>query len=122
MPFNKPKEGKSTIYVYRKSNPITQGYKRSLWIDNKCIGSTANNSFFKVDVDTGVEYELSTQSEASPNSIDVKFDSDDNYYYEQIFTLGWAVPASKLEPREREVAEADIMLLRLGVNGECEVK
>ncbi|MFA0118287.1 GNA1162 family protein [Vibrio breoganii] len=119
--FDAPVKGKSNIYIYRKphAQPIVQGIKRSVWVDEECLGDTATSSFFKVTVDTGKEYTLTSQSEYSNNSTQFDVQEDGNYFFEQEFTMGMSVPASSLKKREDETAKKDIHFLSLAKKATC---
>jgi len=119
--FSAPKSGYSNLYIYRKasSSAMLQGSKKSLWIDNECIGNTASNSFIKISVKTGAEYLLTTESEMSPNLLTIKVMEDGNYFYEQLVRPGMMAAMATLKEVEEKQAILDIDSLSLASKSPC---
>jgi hypothetical protein len=52
--FPTPSEGKAGLYLYRYGT-FGAALKKDIWLDGKCVGETARNTFFYEEVEAGVE-------------------------------------------------------------------
>lgn len=94
--FNPPSEGNAGLYIYR-SGGIGTALKKDIWVDGNCIGETAPNVFFYVEVEGDKEHKISTESEFSPNHLIVKVKSGMLYFIRQYIKLGVFVGGAGLE-------------------------
>ena len=116
--FNTPSEGKAGIYVYRDSF-VGQALKKDVWLDNKCLGETANNIFFFQSVEGNKKHKLSTESEFSPNDFSINTSSGKNYYIRQYIKMGFFVYGAGLEIIEEKEAQKAISKLDMAKKGTC---
>jgi hypothetical protein len=116
--FNAPPEGKSGLYVYRDSF-VGQALKKDIWVDNKCLGETANAIFFYKDVEGNKEHKLSTESEFSANNLSIQTKSGKNYFVRQYIKMGVFVGGAGLEVVEEKEAQEDIKNLDMAKIGIC---
>lgn len=116
--FNKPAQQKSGIYVYRDSI-IGAALKKDIWIDGKCIGESAPKVFFFTEVDGNKEHAISTESEFSPNTINVFTKGGDNYFIRQYIKMGAFVGGANLEVIEPAKGQEAIKNLKMAEIGKC---
>lgn len=116
--FIKPTDDKANIYIYR-AEPISKSSKRTIWLDEKCIGDTANGTFMQLTVEAGKEYKITTESEFSPNDFRLTPEKGTNYFIEQTFSIGWAAQVSNLNLIENEIAKAAMKDSKIALQGMC---
>lgn len=116
--FSKPSYGKSGLYVYR-DGILGAALKKDLHINNECIGATQANTFFYKEIDGDKDYEISTESEFSPNKINLRSVSGENHFVRQYIKVGVFVGGANLEIVEPATAMQAISRLNLGVSGSC---
>jgi len=116
--FNAPPEGKAGLYVYRDSF-VGQALKKDIWIDNKCLGETANAIFFYKDVEGNKEHKLSTESEFSANNLSIQTKSGKNYFVRQYIKMGVFVAGTGLEVVEEKEAQEAMKKLDMAKIGIC---
>src|SRR5690606_35607461 len=85
--FAEPSEGKAGLYVYRNI-PLGVALKKDIWVDGECLGESANNVFFHTELPGDKEYTISTESEFSPNSIQLWMEKGKSYFVRQYIKLG----------------------------------
>ena len=117
--FPEPPYGSAYLYVYR-STPFGQALEKDLWLNDECIGATANNIFFVTEIiGEGATHKLSTESEFSPNHLMFKAESGESYFVEQYIKLGVFVGGADLRIIEADKAKSIIRKLKLGKPGIC---
>ena len=116
--FNPPQEGYSGLYIYRLGGPGT-ALKKDVWIDGECVGETAPNMFFYLEVEGDKEYVISTESEFSPNDLVVMAKSGEIYFVKQYIRLGVFVGGANLKLVDRSQGEKDVAKLELALQGNC---
>ena len=116
--FNTPPEGKAGLYVYRDSF-VGQALKKDIWVDNKCLGETANAIFFHKNVEGNKEHKLATESEFSANNLSIKTKSGKNYYVRQYIKMGVFVGGAGLEVVEEKEAQEAIKKVDMAKKGIC---
>jgi len=116
--FNAPPEGKAGLYVYRDSF-VGQALKKDIWIDNNCLGETANSIFFYKNIEGNKEHKISTESEFSENELSLKTKSGKNYYLRQYIKMGFIVGGAGLEVVEEKEAQKAIKKLKMAKTGIC---
>lgn len=116
--FNAPAPGKAGLYVYRNSS-VGTALVRNIWVDGECLGGSAPNTFFYKQLDGGKKYKLETQSEFSPNAIEVFLENGKNYFIRQFIKLGVFVGGADFEQLPEEQAKADVAKLELAQPGSC---
>jgi hypothetical protein len=116
--FTAPPEGKAGLYMYRYGS-FGAALKKDIWLDGKCVGETASNTFFYEEVDAGVEHKISTESEFSPNDLLLKVESGKQYFIKQFIKFGVFVGGAGVELVEEKEAKKQIQELSLATKGHC---
>ena len=116
--FLPPSEGKAGLYLYRYGS-FGAALKKDIWLDGKCVGETARNTFFYEEVDAGIEHKISTESEFSPNDLMLKTDSGKLYFIQQYIKFGVFVGGAGLKLIDEKEAKKQIEELSLATKGSC---
>jgi hypothetical protein len=117
--FNPPSAGHAGVYIYRNSGIVGAALKKDLWIDGQCVGESARDVFFYTEVEGGKTHKVETQSELSPNGLELMFDSGKNYFIRQFIKIGLFVGGADLEQVSEEQGKKDIAPLGLAAPGAC---
>lgn len=116
--FDAPSEGKAGVYIYRNSF-VGKSLKKDLWIDGKCVGESAPNVFFYTEVKGGETHRIETESEFSPNMLELMLAAGKHYFIRQFIKLGAFVGGADLEQVTEEQGKADIVELAMAQSGRC---
>lgn len=116
--FNPPSQGNAGVYVYRDSF-VGKALKKDIWIDSKCIGESAPDVFFYTEVEGGKTHNIDTESEFSPNTLEVLLEAGKNYFIRQFIKLGVFVGGAGLEQIPEEQGKKDIAKLEMAKPGNC---
>lgn len=116
--FNPPSEGKAGLYIYRKGT-FGGALKKNIWVDDKCIGETAPNTFFYEEVEGDKEHKISTESEFSPNDMLINTRSGENYFIQQYIKMGLFVGGANLKQVNEEEGKTAVETLGLAEKGYC---
>jgi len=116
--FNPPSNSNSGLYIYRDSF-AGQALKKDIWVDGKCIGETAPDIFFYVEVEGDKEHKISTESEFSPNDLVINTKKGKNYFIEQYIKLGVFVGGAGVELVNDEKGMEAVSKLGLAKQGTC---
>ncbi len=116
--FAAPDAGNAGLYVYRNS-AIGKALKKDLWVDGKCLGESAANVFFYTQVEGGKKHKIETESEFSPNALEVYMETGKNYFVRQFIKLGAFVGGADLEQIPEAQGKADVASLGLAQPGTC---
>lgn len=119
--FKQPSPGTAGVYLYRNSG-VGGALKKDLWIDGKCVGESAPNIFFYSEVEGGKTHKLETESEFSPNALEMMFEAGKNYFIRQYIKLGVFVGGANLEQVPEEQGKKDVMQLEMAKPGKCDAK
>lgn len=117
--FNTLSEGNSGLYIYRGSGPGS-ALKKSIYVDNKCLGASAPNVFFYKSVKGNKEHNISTESEFSDNSLLIKTESGKNYFINQFIRMGVFVGGANLKIVDEEIGKKAVSELEMAKNGTCD--
>ena len=94
--FNPPSHGKAGLYIYR-SGPFGPLERRDVWVDGKCIGASAPNTFFYEEIQGDSTHGISSQLEPSHLSKMAHFSfyaiSGENYFVRQYIPPNAPTPA-----------------------------
>jgi hypothetical protein len=112
--FAAPASDKVGLYVYRNTFG-GQALKKTLTIDGKVIGETANKVYFYTQVAPGA-HKLSTESEFSDNDIELITEGGKNYFVEQTIKLGLFVGGAKLTQVSDEEGKAAVLQCELAAH------
>ena len=116
--FNPPSMGNAGLYIFRDSS-FGSALKKDIWIDGKCIGETAPNVFFYVEVDGNKEHKISTESEFSPNDLRIRTKSGMLYFIRQFIKMGLFVGGAGLELVDNKEGKQAVRNLKLAIKGTC---
>lgn len=116
--FSAPSQGNAGVYIYRNSF-VGKALKKDVWIDGKCIGESAPDVFFYTEVEGGKKHKIDTESEFSPNTLEVMLESGKNYFIRQFIKMGVFVGGAGLEQVSEEQGKADVAQLELAKPGKC---
>ncbi|HEY8024838.1 MAG TPA: DUF2846 domain-containing protein [Burkholderiaceae bacterium] len=116
--FNAPTPGNAGVYVYRDSF-VGKALKKDVWIDGKCVGESAPDVFFYTEVEGGKTHKVDTQSEFSPNTLELMFEANKKYFIRQFIKMGVFVGGAGLEQIPEEQGKADVAKLEMAKSGKC---
>jgi hypothetical protein len=116
--FNQPSPGNAGVYVYRNSF-VGKALKKDIWIDGKCVGESAPDVFFYTEVQGGKAHKIDTESEFSPNTLELMFEAGKNYFIRQYIKMGVFVGGAGLEQVPEEQGKKDIAQLEMAKPGKC---
>lgn len=116
--FSVPEENQAGLYIYRDSF-VGKGLKKDIYVDEKCIGETADKTFFYVLVAGDQNHKVSTESEFSPNDLSIFTESGKNYFIRQhikagVFVGGASLSVSSENEGQRVISKADVRLIEQG--------
>lgn len=118
--FNLPAQGKAGVYVYRDSF-VGKALKKDIWIDGKCVGESAPDVFFYTEVEGGSR-KIETESEFSPNALELVVEGGKNYFIRQYIKLGVLIGGAGLEQVAEEQGKKDVSKLEMAQTGKCSAK
>jgi len=116
--FNPPSQGNAGVYIYRDSF-VGKALKKDVWIDGKCIGESAPDVFFYTEVDGEQTHKIDTESEFSPNTLELMFESGKNYFIRQFIKMGVFVGGAGLEQVPEEKGKEAVAKLEMAKPGKC---
>ena len=116
--FKQPSPGNAGVYVYRNSF-VGKALKKDIWIDGKCVGESAPDVFFYTEVQGGKTYKIDTESEFSPNTLELMLAAGKNYFIRQYIKMGVFVGGAGLEPIPEEQGKKDVAQLEMAKPGKC---
>ncbi|PHM49582.1 DUF2846 domain-containing protein [Xenorhabdus miraniensis] len=119
--FSAPEKGRSGLYIYRDSF-VGKALKKDIYVDGKCIGETADKTFFYTQVSGDQNHKISTESEFSPNDLLIFTESGKNYFIRQyikmgVFVGGAGLSVSTEDEGKRVISKAGVHLAK---EGHCE--
>lgn len=118
--FGLPSQGTAGVYIYRDS-VLGAALKKDVWIDGKCIGETAPDMFFYTEVEGGKIHKVDTESEFSPNTLEMMFETGKNYFIRQFIKFGVFVGGAGLEQVPEEQGKIAVAKLEMAKPGKCSV-
>lgn len=119
--FKAPSANNAGVYVYRNS-ALGGALKKDIWIDGKCIGESAPNVFFYAEVEGGKTHKIDTESEFSPNTLELTLDTGKNYFIRQYIKMGAFVGGAGVEQIPEEQGKLDVAKLEMAKPGTCSAK
>jgi hypothetical protein len=84
--INAPDDGKAGIFIFREDGPIAIDkwhFRKRIWIDSQCIGTSSANVFFYIQVEGDKSYEIATESLFTPNRVVLMLEKGKTYFFEQ---------------------------------------
>lgn len=110
--FDKPKEGKSLLYIYRGTSILGGGLSPNIHktdlnaSKDEIIGELVLSSYIKTELDVGKKYQIWAKTEAK-NEVDIDAKANEIYCVENYFSVGIVIhhPQFKIWPLETCTAE-----------------
>jgi hypothetical protein len=116
--FQAPTADNSGLYIYRNSF-VGKALKKDIWVDGKCVGESAPDVFFYTEVTGNQKHKVETESEFSPNALEIFMEKGKNYFVRQYIKFGAFVGGADLEQVTEDQGKADIAKLNMAANGNC---
>lgn len=116
--FSAPGTGNAGLYVYRNSL-LGKALKKDIMVDGKCLGESASDVFFYTQVEGGKTHKIETESEFSPNALELFMEAGKNYFVRQFIKLGAFVGGADLEQVSEEDGKVEVAKLGLAQPGTC---
>lgn len=116
--FSAPAAGNAGVYLYRDSF-VGKALKKDLWVDGKCIGESAPDVFFYTELPGGRKYKFDTESEFSPNTLEMLLEAGKQYFIRQYIKLGVLVGGAALEEIPPDQGKAAVAKLEMAKPGRC---
>jgi hypothetical protein len=116
--FAAPSANNAGLYIYRNSF-VGKALKKDIWIDHKCLGESAPDVFFYTEVAGGKSIKISTESEFSPNDLNLNVDAGKNYFVRQYIKIGMFVGGAGVEEMTEQQGKIDIAQLEMAKPGNC---
>ena len=116
--FNPPSQGRAGVYIYRDSF-VGKALKQDVWIDGKCVGESAPDVFFYTEVEGGKTHKVDTESEFSPNTLELMFEAGKNYFLRQFIKMGVFVGGAGLEQIAEDEGKTAVSKLDMAKPGKC---
>ena len=104
--FQLPPEGQTGVHLYRNS-VLGKALSKDLRFDGNCVSVSAPDVFFYTQVDGGKMRTVETESEFSPNKLELFFEAGKNYFMRQFITVGLMVGGADLEQVTEAQGKAD---------------
>jgi hypothetical protein len=116
--FAQPSGNNAGVYIYRNSF-AGKALKKDIWVDGKCIGESAPDVFFYTEVEGGKTHKIDTESEFSPNTLELMVEAGKNYFVRQYIKLGAFVGGAGVEQVSEEQGKRDVASLEMAQQGSC---
>ena len=116
--FNAPTQGKAGLYIYRDSF-MGKMLKKDIWINGKCLGESGPDVFFYTEVEGGKKHKIETESEFSPNAMELMVEPGQKYFIRQYTKVGLLVEGANLERVSEARGKAAIAKLNMAKTGTC---
>lgn len=115
--FAAPTANNAGVYIYRNSF-VGKALKKDIWIDDKCLGESAPDVFFYTQL-AGGKHKFSTESEFSPNDLELTLEAGKNYFLRQYIKMGAFVGGAGIEQIAEEQGKVDVAKLEMALPGSC---
>jgi len=112
--FPTPPADQAGLYIYR-DNFAGKALKKSVTLDGKLIGETANRVYFYKLVNAG-SHTIGTESEFSDNVINLVAVGGKNYYIRQSIKIGVFVGGASLAVVPEAVGQAHLQKCELAIS------
>jgi hypothetical protein len=112
--FAEPSVGNAGLYIFRNSF-VGQALTKTLSIDGKPIGTSANKVYFYKEVPAG-KHTIATQSEFSDNPLEVTVEAGKHYFIRQYIRMGVFVGGANLELVSEEEGKKEVLQCSLAAS------
>ena len=117
--LNAPQEGNAGIYVYRSASVKGAALKKDVWADGECLGETSRGVFFYKEVVGNQKHTISTESELSPNHLDIETEVGKQYFVQQFIKIGTFVAGKNLKLVDEQTGKKAISEYAFAQGGNC---
>ncbi len=114
-----PQEGKAGIYVYRSSSVKGAALKKDVWVDGECLGETSRGVFFYKEVLGNQKHTISTESEFSPNHLEIETEAGKQYFIQQFIKMGAFVGGANLKQVDEQTGKKAVSEYAFAQGGNC---
>lgn len=114
-----PSEGQAAVYVYRSNSVVGAALKKDVWIDGDCLGETARGTFFLKEVSGNQKHTVSTESEFSPNHLELMTEAGKQYFIQQYIKPGVLAGGANLKQVDEQTGRKAIAQYQLAQSGKC---
>jgi hypothetical protein len=118
LKFAPPSEGKSGLYIFRDTT-LAGAIKKRLWVNGECVGETAPNVFFYVEVDGDKTHEVAIESEYSVNKKEIPVILGKHHYIRQYMIPGVFTGRANVTEIPEENGRNALAPLRLAKRWNC---
>ena len=116
--FNQPSPGNAGLYVYRDSF-VGKALKKDIWVNGGCLGESAPDVFFYTEVAGGKVHKIDTESEFSPNGLELLTEANKNYFVRQYIKMGVLVGGAGVELIPEQQGKQAVAKLEMAQPGQC---
>jgi len=116
--FNAPTAGNAGLYIYRDSF-VGKALKKDIWVNGECVGESGPDVFFYTEVAGGKTHTIETESEFSPNKLELMTEANKLYFVRQFIKMGAFVGGADLEIIPAEQGKAAVAKLNMAAPGKC---
>ena len=114
-----PQEGKAGIYVYRSSSVKGAALKKDVWVDGECLGETSRGIFFYKEVLGNQKHTISTESEFSPDHLEIETQAGKQYFIQQFIKMGAFVGGANLKQVDEQTGKKAVNEYAFAQGGNC---
>lgn len=112
--FAAPSPGIAGLYIFRNSF-VGQALTKTLYINAKPIGTSANKVYFYKEVPAG-KHTIATQSEFSDNALEITVEAGKHYFIRQYIRMGVFVGGANLELVSEEEGKKEVLQCSLAAS------
>lgn len=120
--LNPPEEGYASIYVFRSNSVKGSSLKKDIWVDGECLGETSRGIFFHKEVEGNKTHVISTESEFSPNHLEIETEAGKQYFVQQFIKMGAFVGGADLKKVDEAFGKKAIAEYSLAQGNNCSKK
>lgn len=117
--LNTPADGQAALYVYRSNSIVGSALKKDIWVDGECLGESSRGVFFYKELKGGSKHTVSTESEFSPNHLEIQVDSGKQYFVQQYIKAGLVVGGAGLKLVDQAEGKKAVQEYALAQSGQC---
>lgn len=117
--INAPQQGNAGIYVYRSASVKGAALKKDIWIDGECLGETSRGVFFYKEVIGNQKHIISTESEFSPNHLELETEAGKHYFIQQYIKMGAFVGGANLKQVDEQTGKKAVNEYTFAQGGNC---
>ena len=117
--FATPSEGKAGIYVYRRDSYLGRTFTKDVYIDGICLGQTAPNVFFYIEVEGNKTHTIANEKGSSPDQTEFYVEAGKNYFFEQFMKMTISEDVMIIRQVDEYMAKPRITNCQQAIPGTC---